>query len=116
VDRVLIVDDHPRFRRFARSLLEAEGLDVVGEAEDEASAVEAVGRLRPSMVLLDVLLPGRDGFAVAKRLRALDPALVIVLTSSRAAEEFGARLRAAPVAGFVHKDDLSAAALARALR
>jgi DNA-binding NarL/FixJ family response regulator len=116
VDRVLIVDDHPRFRRFARSLLEVEGLEVVGEAEDEASAVEAVGRLRPGVVLLDVLLPGRDGFAVAKRLRALDPALVIVLTSSRAAEEFGARLRAAPVAGFVHKDDLSAAALARALR
>ena len=116
MDRVLIVDDHPRFRRFARSLLEAEGLDVVGEAEDEASAVEATRRLRPGVVLLDVLLPGRDGFAVAERLRELDPQVAIVLTSSRAAEEFGARLREAPVAGFVHKDDLSASALARALR
>ena len=86
---------------------------MVGEAEDEASAVAAVARLRPGLVLLDVLLPGRDGFAVAERLRALYPELTIVLTSSRPAEEFGARLRAAPVAGFVHKDDLSGAALAR---
>ena len=116
MDRVLIVDDHRRFRRFARSLLEAEGLDVVGEAEDEASAVEAVERLRPGIVLLDVLLPGRDGFAVAERLHGLDPALPIVLTSSRSAEEFGVRLRDAPVAGFVHKDELSASAIARALR
>jgi len=112
---VLIVDDHPGFRRFARRLLQAEGFDVIGEAEDEASAVAEVERLRPGVVLLDVLLPGRDGFAVAERLRELHPDLVIVLTSSRAAEEFGARLRSARVAGFVHKDELSAAALARAV-
>jgi DNA-binding NarL/FixJ family response regulator len=112
VSRVLIVDDHPGFRRFARSLLESEGFDVVGEARDEASALAAAARLRPGLVLLDVLLPGRDGFAIASELHALDPSLAIVLTSSRPADEFGARLQAAPVAGFVHKDDLSGAALA----
>lgn len=116
MSRVLIIDDHPGFRRFARSLLQAEGLDVVGEAEDEKSALAAVERLRPGLVLLDVLLPGRDGFAVAERLRELDPTLAIVLISSRTAEELGVPLREAPVAGFVHKDDLSALALARALR
>ena len=112
VSRVLIVDDHPGFRRFARTLLESEGFDVVGEAEDEASALAAAVRLRPGLVLLDVLLPGRDGFAVAERLHALDPAPAVVMTSSRPADEFGVRLRTAPVAGFVHKDDLSGAALA----
>ena len=112
VSRVLIVDDHPGFRRFARSLLESEGFDVVGEAEDEASALAAAVRLRPGLVLLDVLLPGRDGFAVAERLHALDPAPAVVMTSSRPADEFRVRLRLAPVAGFVHKDDLSGAALA----
>jgi DNA-binding NarL/FixJ family response regulator len=112
VNRLLIVDDHPGFRRFARSLLESEGFDVVGEAQDEASALEAAIRLRPALVLLDVLLPGRDGFAVADQLHTLDPAPAVVLTSSRPAEEFGPRLRAAPVAGFVHKDELSGAALA----
>ena len=57
MSRILIVDDHPGFRRFARSLLESEGFDVVGEAEDEASALAAAARLRPGLVLLDVLLP-----------------------------------------------------------
>ena len=113
--QVLIVDDHPGFRRFARRLLQAEGFDVIGEADDECSAVAEVERLRPAVVLLDVLLPGRDGFAVAERLRELHPELAIVLTSSRKAEEFGERLRTARVAGFVHKDELSAAALARAV-
>jgi DNA-binding NarL/FixJ family response regulator len=113
VNRVLIVDDHPGFRRFARRLLEAEEIEVVGEAVDGASALEAAQRLRPDAVLLDVLLPGIDGFAVAECLRAHDARLRIVLTSSRDPADFGARLAAAPVAGFVHKDELSAAALAR---
>ena len=65
MSRILNVDDHPGFRRFARSLLEREGFDVVGEAEDEASALAAAVRLRPGLVLLDVPLPGRDGFEVA---------------------------------------------------
>lgn len=113
MSRVLIVDDHPGFRRFARRLLEAEGIDVVGEAVDGVSALEAAQRLRPDVVLLDVLLPGSDGFVVAERLRAHDAGLRIVLTSSREAADFGARLATAPVAGFVQKDELSAAALAR---
>src|SRR4249920_1240423 len=54
---VLIVDDHPGFRGFARRLLEADGFTVVGEAGDGGSAVEAAARLRPALVLLDVMLP-----------------------------------------------------------
>ena len=65
---VLIVDDHPGFRGFARRMLEADGFTVVGEAGDGGSAVEAAARLRPALVLLDVMLPDRDGFAVAREL------------------------------------------------
>ena len=65
---VLIVDDHAGFRGFARRLLEADGFTVVGEAGDGTSALAAVDDQRPEIVLLDVVLPDIDGFAVAERL------------------------------------------------
>jgi DNA-binding NarL/FixJ family response regulator len=113
--RLLIVDDHAGFRRLARRVLRAEGLDVVGEAGDGRSALRAVERLRPDAVLLDVLLPDLDGFEVADCLAAMAQPPRVVLTSSRSAEELGDRLRAAAVAGFIAKDDLSGAALVDAL-
>ena len=65
---VLIVDDHADFRAFARTLLEAGGFEVVGEARDGASALSAARALRPELVLLDVQLPDIDGFAVCEQL------------------------------------------------
>ena len=109
---VLIVDDHPGFRGFARRLLEAGGYTVVGEAENGASALEAADALRPELVLLDVYLPDTDGFDVARRLADSGNGAVVVLTSSRAAEDFGTRLARSRAQGFIHKDDLSGAALA----
>jgi CheY-like chemotaxis protein len=52
----------------ARALLPLEGFAVVGEAVDALSALEAVGRLRPDVVVLDIQLPDLDGFEVARRL------------------------------------------------
>jgi DNA-binding NarL/FixJ family response regulator len=109
---VLIVDDHAGFRGFARRLLEAGGYTVVGEAGDGASALAAVEALRPELVLLDVLLPDTDGFAVAERLAENGDAAVVVLTSSREATDFGQRLKRSSARGFIHKDELSGAALA----
>ena len=109
---VLIVDDHAGFRGFARRLLEAGGYTVVGEAEDGASALAAVEELRPELVLLDVMLPDSDGFAVAERLAGNGDQPVVVLTSSREAADFGQRLERTSARGFIHQDDLSAAALA----
>ena len=109
---VLIVDDHAGFRGFARRLLEAGGFDVIGEADDGASALAAVAELRPELVLLDVMLPDTDGFAVAEQLAHNGARPVVVLTSSRQAAEFGSRLERSPSRGFIHKDDLSSAALA----
>jgi DNA-binding NarL/FixJ family response regulator len=109
---VLIVDDHAGFRGFARRLLEAGGFTVVGEADDGASALAAVDELRPELVLLDILLPDTDGFAVAERLAENHAAPLVVLTSSREAADFGGRLERSPARGFIHKDDLSGAALA----
>ena len=110
---VLIVDDHAGFRGFARRLLEAGGYTVVGEADDGASALAAVAELQPQVVLLDVMLPDTDGFAVAERLAENGDEPVVVLTSSREAADFGHRLATSRAHGFVHKDELSGPALAR---
>jgi DNA-binding NarL/FixJ family response regulator len=106
---VVIVDDHAEFRAAARALLESEGFDIVGEAADAAEAVAVVARLRPQVVLLDIQLPDRDGFAVAKE---LGEGLDVVLTSSRDARAYGRRLEAASVRGFIAKRELSGRALA----
>jgi DNA-binding NarL/FixJ family response regulator len=104
---VLIVDDHRLFRERARELLEAEGFDVVGEAADGQSAVEAAGRLRPDVVLLDIQLPGLDGFAAAKRIAAQENPPAVVLVSSRAAETYRRRLVTSPARGFIAKAELT---------
>jgi sugar/nucleoside kinase (ribokinase family) len=79
---VLIVDDHPGFRAAARRLLELEGYEVVGEAQDGMSAIDAARALRPDFILLDVQLPDVDGFEVAERL-CVDPAATTVPASRR---------------------------------
>jgi CheY-like chemotaxis protein len=109
--RILVVDDHAGFRGRARALLEDGGLDVVGEAADGPGCLAAVAALRPDAVVLDVRLPGEDGFRVAEHLAATAEPPGVVLVSSRALAEFGPRPLAACVRGFIAKADLSAPAL-----
>jgi DNA-binding NarL/FixJ family response regulator len=105
---LLIVDDDAGFRAGARALLEADGFRIVGDVPDGETALEAASRLRPQVVLLDIQLPGMDGFAVADSLAIADDRPIVVLTSSRPAEAFRSRLREAPsVRGFIAKADLS---------
>lgn len=109
---VLIVDDHAAFRASARALLQAEGFDVVGEAADGASALRAVTRLRPEIVLLDIQLPDLDGLVVAGQLAAAADAPAIVLISSRDAAAYGPRVQTTSARGFIPKSALSGEALA----
>ena len=104
---VLIVDDHAAFRERARALLQDDGFDVVGEAGDGDAAVEAAQRLRPQIVLLDLGLPGIDGFEVAERLAAAPDPPAVVLISSRGASTYRHRLRGSPARGFIAKAELS---------
>lgn len=109
---VLIVDDHAGFRRFARSMLEAEGFDVIGEADDGQAAVQAVHRLSPDLVLLDIALPDIDGFAVCEQVSRVDgTGPVVVLTSSRDVSTFRSKLAASGALGFIPKAELTGAAL-----
>ncbi len=103
--RVLIVDDEALVRAGMRMILEsADDLDVVGEAEDGADAVEAVRRCRPDVVLMDVRMPRLDGIAATAAVRALDPApSVIVLTTFDLDDHVFGALQAG-AAGFLLKD------------
>ncbi|HEY7150362.1 MAG TPA: response regulator transcription factor [Solirubrobacterales bacterium] len=108
---VLIVDDHSGYRACARRLLEREGYRVVGEAADAESAVARARELSPQLALVDVYLPGIDGFEVASRLAELEVAPAIVLISSRDRAELGSLASGNPARGFVRKDKLSRAAI-----
>lgn len=110
---VLIVDDHAAFRTSARRLLSADGFSVIGEATDGEAAVEAARRLRPDIVLLDVQLPGIDGFAVARRILG-DGSIStqVVITSSRDRGDYGVLVEQCGAVGFIPKDELSGARLA----
>ena len=113
---VLIVDDHAPFRSAVRVLLERGGFRVVGEAGDGDAAVAAVRALAPELVLLDVQLPGEDGFAICERILgatayAGDAAPIVVLTSGRPIGTFRRRLARSHAAGFIAKTDLTAPAL-----
>jgi len=109
---VVIVDDHPSFRASARAILEAEGFDVVGEAEDGASGIAAAQSLHPDVILLDVQLPDMDGFAVCRELNLNGGPPAVVLVSSREACDYGGLIEQSGARGFIPKAELGGTALA----
>jgi DNA-binding NarL/FixJ family response regulator len=81
--RVVIVEDHPLFRRGIRELLTDQGIDVIGEAGNGELALSIIPRLRPDVTLMDLSMPGIDGVETTRRLRAAMPdAQVLVMTAS----------------------------------
>lgn len=114
--RVLIVDDHSVVREGLRAFLELQdGLEVVGEAADGEEAIEAASRLRPDVILMDLVMPQLGGVAAMRRLREEAPdARVIVLTSFLDDDKLLPALRAG-AAGYLLKN-AEPQELARAVR
>ena len=112
---VLIVDDHASFRRAVRLVLEYEGYEVVGEAADGEQAIAAARELTPELVLLDVHMPGIDGFEVADRLSSQETPPAVILTSSRDGSDFDQRVAKSGARGFVPKAELSGDAISALL-
>lgn len=111
----MIADDHPSFRASARAILEADGFEVVGEAEDGAGAIAAAREHRPDVLLLDVQLPDLDGFAVCRELCRNGARPAVVLVSSRDACDYGALIDQSGARGFIPKAELSGEALSATL-
>ena len=108
---VPIVDDHSAFRSRAKRLLESEGFEVVGEAADGASGVDAAKRLAQDVVLLDLQLPDSTGFDVALRIAEETAPPAVVITSTRESDDYDARARRSGACGFLSKAELSGAAI-----
>ena len=115
--RCLIVDDSPRFGEEARSLLEHEGVSVVGVAASGDEAVRLSEALLPDLALVDISLGEESGFDVASRLmdggNRRSPAVIFVSTYDE--REFSGRIADSPALGFIAKTELSAERIRRLL-
>jgi CheY-like chemotaxis protein len=95
--RVLLVDDDLETSALLRSLLEGEGIEVLGSASDGRQVVESAARLRPDVVLMDLRMPGMDGFEATSLLKARFPWIQVIfltfydeLLPDRSPQEVGA--------------------------
>ena len=104
---VLIVDDQECFRRAAQSIVSATaGFEAVGESASAEEALEAAVQLKPDLVLVDMRMPGLDGFETSRRIRAALPGPVVVLVSADPEPEPD-KLEASGAAAFVPKEALN---------
>jgi CheY-like chemotaxis protein len=100
----LVVDDQEPFRRAATAVVEAtDGFVLAGAVGSGEESIEAVTRLRPDLVLMDVNLPGIDGMDAARQLGALPDAPVVVLLSTYDEAEFAGRAEASGAVAYLHK-------------
>ena len=111
--RCLIVDDSTGFLQAARTLLELEGITVVGVASTGEAAVRRVSELCPDVTLVDIDLCGASGVDLARHLAEAcgGAAGSVILISAHAEEEFADLIEACPAAGFLPKSALSADAI-----
>jgi two-component system response regulator NreC len=83
---IVLADDHPIVRQGLKLLLEREGFEIVGEAADGLDAIELAKRLRPDIIVLDVVMPNLNGVACIGEIRKLAPQTKIVLLTMHAEE------------------------------
>lgn len=87
--RVLIVDDHPVVRRGLHSILtNMKDMQVVGEAENAAQALERTSKLRPDVVILDIRMPGSSGLHIIQSLKQVHPDVKILMLTSHDTDEY----------------------------
>ena len=80
--RVLLVEDNTSLRSSLRELLEDEGFDVVGEADDGEQGVDAARRLQPDVVLMDLKMPKMDGIEATRQIKQVAPQARVLIMSA----------------------------------
>ncbi|AHF92567.1 LuxR family transcriptional regulator [Opitutaceae bacterium TAV5] len=106
--RIYITDDHALVRRGLAAMIATESdLELCGEAEDCATATSEVGRLHPDVVIVDISLRGNSGLELIKNIRALDPAIQIVVLSVHDESVYALRVLKAGARAYVMKQDIA---------
>ncbi|WP_222851142.1 response regulator [Phytoactinopolyspora mesophila] len=105
---VLVVDDQEPFRAAARFVVGATaGYEVVGEAATGEEALRIAQRVRPSLVLMDINLPGISGLEATRQLIRADPDVSVLLLSTYSAADLPAGARTCGARAYVHKIELT---------
>jgi DNA-binding NarL/FixJ family response regulator len=102
--RVLIADDQSLVRTGFRMILNARGVDVVGEAADGVEAVAAATRLRPDVILMDIRMPNLDGLAATRQVVARLPECRVIMLTTFDLDRYVYAALAAGASGFLLKD------------
>ncbi|MEO8392752.1 MAG: response regulator transcription factor [Chloroflexota bacterium] len=102
--RVVIVDDHGIVRQGLRALLARPGIEVVGEAENGALAVELAKRLQPDVILLDIRMKESDGLQALPLIKAASPCTSVIMLTTYANPGYLARAIGAGAAGYLSKE------------
>jgi len=102
--RVLVVDDHDLFRTGLRNLLEEQGVNVVGEAENGETAIRLASDLAPDVVIMDLNMPGVGGVETTRRLSSLAPLSRVVVLTISADDEDVMNAVMAGACGYLLKD------------
>lgn len=114
--KVLIVDDHPVVRRGIRSLLDdLLDVEVIGEAENGEQALMFARSHQPDVVLLDIKMPGIDGWEVTRRLNKSSPKIKIIAVTALSSEPLPTRILQLGARGYLTKES-GAEEMARAIR
>jgi DNA-binding NarL/FixJ family response regulator len=107
--RVLICNQYTLFREGIKALLEkGTPIEVVGEADTAAEAIEQLKRLKPDVVLMDVGTPDLTGFEATRRIKAVDPHVKILILSVHQDEVLISRCLEAGASGYIRKYDRAA--------
>jgi two-component system chemotaxis response regulator CheY len=101
--KVLIVDDNAGTREMIKVVLHNIGHTVAGEAENGDEAIKAYAELKPDVVLLDVIMPGKSGVEVLAELRKIDPAAKVVMVTAVDQDSVNENLRSMGVAAIIYK-------------
>jgi two-component system chemotaxis response regulator CheY len=101
--KIMLVDDNLLTRSMIKDLLGEMGHQVVGEAENGDEAIKLYPELKPELVLLDMIMPGKTGLETLKEIKTQDPAAKVVMVTAVQQEELERQLLESGAAAILHK-------------